>query len=103
MPLDYAKRTSGVYPDEFLGKAVVVEGYLIKGMQMRQIRAGIPFLIRQYSQAEIMQKARKSPIAAQSLTTSTVSAVAPMSTCEIRTFSSLLSRKFACTALCKTG
>ena len=44
-PLDFKKWASGMYADEFFGKAVVVDGYIIKNTTMGTISSDIQFSV----------------------------------------------------------
>ncbi len=44
-PLDFKKWASGMYADEFFGKAVVVDGYIIKTPTMGTVSSDIQFSV----------------------------------------------------------
>lgn len=60
VPVDFQKWHSGMYADEFFGKAVVVEGYFQKNPMAGMYQGSdIVFLVREKSISQLQQAAQK--------------------------------------------
>lgn len=60
-PIDFKKWTSGMYADQFLGKAVVVDGYFRKAPTAGAVMSDIFFVVGKYSIPQMQDLERRSP------------------------------------------
>jgi hypothetical protein len=78
-PVDFKKWASGMYPDEFFGKAVVVDGYFFRAPYAGQIGSDIHFSVMERSQAQIQRAARRAAMHGNYAATMTDFATIPVS------------------------
>ena len=78
-PVDFKKWASGMYADEFFGKAVVVDGHVMKSPAYGSIQSSITFYVREKSLDQVRRLARTSHIEATNEIMQFVTISAPLS------------------------
>lgn len=83
-PLNFKKWGSGLYADEFFGKAVIVDGYIMKNPSagMGSINSEIRLHVSEYSLKQMQasaHRAYKDPIMMNQMVSSAVTVIAPLS------------------------